>query len=148
MFSQVLADRPAPWKAACLLRWHGRAKDTSWRSTVSKGQWKTAYKRAEEEIVANFPVFCMRGAVQMGMPMSMHFFEPRYKQMVRVASQHPDQRFRDKFAFAACCPVREERTIHSLLPGFKNSFTLIVILMFSCRRKAWWHSYVRYIISF
>jgi len=65
---------------------------------------------AEELLVPTYPVFYMSGKLRLGSVIAMHFFEPRYRQLIRkITVQCEDARFAFKFAFFSRCPVGPEK---------------------------------------
>ena len=99
-----LAQHDSMWRPACELRWSGQIQESQWVSAKpSDVSWKAHYRHVEQELVREHPVFAMGGALQMGRPFSIHFFEPRYRRLIAIAMERDR-----KYVFASSLPRKND----------------------------------------
>ena len=105
------------WCLLCELRWTGRAQAPVWQARATAQQhlgvadaWQQQFRLTEEELVPTYPVFYMSGQLRLGSVIGMHFFEPRYRLLIKkITLQCHDPRFARKFAFFPRCPVGSDK---------------------------------------
>merc|ERR1712046_255580 len=106
--SSLLAElgaRDKLWQPICRVRWAGRTQAARWSSVGSAEGWRNAYRAAQHEIRPSYPVFFLDCPLELGRGMDMHFFEPRYRFLIKIVHDEEDERFRNKFVFASQCPI-------------------------------------------
>ena len=110
------AQLDAVWEPVCRRRWRLRMGEEAWieaaqvaaeaavaaaAAAASQQQqqqqptptWKAQYRlRQDSDILKEYPVFFMGGTLGLGQPFGIHFFEPRYRRLVRHAMD-TDRRF-------------------------------------------------------
>ena len=108
------ASLPHVWEAACAVRWCGHLKRREWMLAGAEdpGGWKAQYRRREAELIKEYPVFFMGGAMTLARPVGLHFFEPRYRRLIAIAME-TDARF----VFAPEAPHAGQVSMLSLLAG-------------------------------
>jgi len=90
------------WRPLCEQRWAlfpdgPEYLDVANRAIADAGagalaSWRREYLLREQLLVKDYPCFCMGSNLGIGEPIGLHFFEPRYRVLIRMAMQG-DRRF-------------------------------------------------------
>ena len=82
-----VAGRSSVWEPVCSKRWQGRRQLAVWRLDAGT-DWRRHYALREREIYRKrVPVFAMSAYLELGRRTDLHFFEPRYKWLVDIATR-------------------------------------------------------------
>ena len=82
-----VAGRGSVWEPVCARRWSGRRQLNEWRSEAGN-EWRAHYALREREILRKrVPIFAMSAYLEVGRRTDLHFFEPRYKWLIRIAAE-------------------------------------------------------------
>eukprot|EP00908_Phaeocystis_cordata_P011510 Transcript_22419.p1 GENE.Transcript_22419~~Transcript_22419.p1 ORF type:complete len:253 (+),score=68.07 Transcript_22419:411-1169(+) len=146
------------WKDLCVQRWcsfpdaaawvrtateaavrHGQAvaSGSSSQQTADPNVWRAAYKEHEAELVLDYPVFAMGSQLSIAQPVGLHFFEPRYRRLIKLVMER-DRRF----VFAPVVPREGLQAFvcecHNLVAYPDGRADLYVLPVIKCAvRKAW-----------
>ena len=82
-----VAGRGSVWEPVCARRWRGRRQLNEWRNEAGN-EWRAHYALREREILRKrVPIFAMSAYLEVGRRTDLHFFEPRYKWLIRIAAE-------------------------------------------------------------
>ena len=85
--TREVAGRGSVWEPVCQRRWSGRRQLNEWR-TEAGNDWRAHYALREREILRKrVPIFAMSAYLEVGRRTDLHFFEPRYKWLIRIAAE-------------------------------------------------------------
>ena len=85
--TREVAGRGSVWEPVCQRRWSGRRQLNEWR-TEAGNDWRAHYAMREREILRKrVPIFAMSAYLEVGRRTDLHFFEPRYKWLIRIAAE-------------------------------------------------------------
>ena len=93
------------WRPIALQRWHCQHDEATYLQaaaeaaavallpgTAAAGTWREHFRRREDDLVLDFPVFFMGSELYPAQPIGLHLFEPRYRRLIQVAMAR-DERF-------------------------------------------------------
>jgi len=94
------------WEDFCKVRWERLREGPKWLAEVKEeGCWREAFAQKESKIkLKGLPVFAMAAPLSKGVVFHLHLFEPRYKWLIRRATEDHES----LFVFCGRSPVAGE----------------------------------------
>ena len=115
-----VSRRDTVWQPLCEARWAGRRQRRAWLDAaaaaardagdaVASPTWAAHYALREASMRhGRLPIFAMSAYLEVGRRTDLHFFEPRYKWLVKVACEEKG----GLFVFCTAAPGAHERSAH------------------------------------
>lgn len=86
------------WRPLCERRWVCFPDGRTWlaestaklNAAASPGgapRWRNEYARRARALVKQYPCFCMGSSLNIGEPIGLHLFEPRYRLLIKTAME-------------------------------------------------------------